>query len=56
MTGKEAGHIDHASPQSTPPHANTPNPENNSKAGFPNSPAKAKSAPPSKKLSTTAAT
>ena len=27
MTGKEAGHIDHASPQATPPHANTPNPE-----------------------------
>ena len=26
MTGKEAGHIDHASPQA-PPHANTPNPE-----------------------------
>jgi hypothetical protein len=22
MTGKEAGHIDHASPQATPPHAN----------------------------------
>ena len=27
MTGKEAGHIDHASAQATPPHANTPNPE-----------------------------
>ena len=27
MTGKEAGHIDHASPQSTPPHADAPNPE-----------------------------
>ncbi len=27
MTGKEAGHIDHASPQATPPHANAPNPE-----------------------------
>ncbi|MGA7908365.1 MAG: hypothetical protein WCA16_13235 [Candidatus Sulfotelmatobacter sp.] len=26
MTGKEAGHIDHASPQATPPHANA-NPE-----------------------------
>jgi len=25
MTGKEAGHIDHASPQATPPHANTLN-------------------------------
>jgi len=27
MTGKEAGHIDHASPQETPPHANTVNPD-----------------------------
>jgi hypothetical protein len=27
MTGKEAGHIDHASPQATPPHANAANPE-----------------------------
>jgi hypothetical protein len=27
MTGKEAGHIDHASPQATPPHANASNPE-----------------------------
>jgi hypothetical protein len=27
MTGKEAGHIDHASAQATPPHANAPNPE-----------------------------
>ena len=27
MTGKEAGHIDHASPQATPPHANVPNPD-----------------------------
>ncbi len=27
MTGKEAGHIDHASPQATPPHANAQNPE-----------------------------
>jgi hypothetical protein len=27
MTGKEAGHIDHASPQAMPPHANAPNPE-----------------------------
>jgi hypothetical protein len=27
MTGKEAGHIDHASPQSTPPHANAVNPD-----------------------------
>ncbi|HLW86574.1 MAG TPA: hypothetical protein VKR60_15260 [Candidatus Sulfotelmatobacter sp.] len=27
MTGKAAGHIDHASPQATPPHANAPNPE-----------------------------
>jgi hypothetical protein len=27
MTGKEAGHIDHASPQSTPPHANAANPD-----------------------------
>ena len=27
MTGKEAGHIDHASPQATPPHANARNPE-----------------------------
>ncbi len=26
MTGKEAGHIDHASPEATPPHANL-NPE-----------------------------
>jgi hypothetical protein len=25
MTGKEAGHIDHASPQQTPPHANVLN-------------------------------
>jgi hypothetical protein len=27
MTGKAAGHIDHASPTSTPPHANTINPD-----------------------------
>ena len=27
MTGKEAGHIDHASPQATPPHANGVNPD-----------------------------
>ena len=27
MTGKEAGHIDHASPQATPPHANVVNPD-----------------------------
>jgi hypothetical protein len=27
MTGKEAGHIDHASPQQTPPHADAVNPE-----------------------------
>ena len=27
MTGKEAGHIDHASPHATPPHANTVNPD-----------------------------
>lgn len=27
MTGKEAGHIDHSSPQSTPPHATLPNPD-----------------------------
>ncbi len=27
MTGKEAGHSDHTSPQATPPHANAPNPE-----------------------------
>src|SRR5579863_2458651 len=27
MTGKEAGHIDHASAQAMPPHANAPNPE-----------------------------
>ena len=27
MTGKEAGHIDHASPQATPPHANAANPD-----------------------------
>jgi len=27
MTGKEAGHIDHASPQGTPPHANIANPD-----------------------------
>jgi hypothetical protein len=27
MTGKEAGHVDHASPQGTPPHANAPNPD-----------------------------
>jgi hypothetical protein len=27
MTGKEAGHIDHASSQATPPHANAANPD-----------------------------
>jgi hypothetical protein len=27
MTGKEAGHIDHATPHATPPHANAPNPD-----------------------------
>jgi len=27
MTGKEAGHIDHASPQATPPRANAANPD-----------------------------
>lgn len=27
MTGKEAGHIDHASASATPPHANAPNPD-----------------------------
>ncbi len=27
MTGKEAGHIDHASPESTPQHVAAPNPE-----------------------------
>jgi hypothetical protein len=27
MTGKEAGHIDHASPDATPPHANSLNPD-----------------------------
>jgi hypothetical protein len=27
MTGKEAGHIDHASPEATPPHANAVNPD-----------------------------
>ena len=27
MTGKEAGHIDHASPSATPPHANAANPD-----------------------------
>jgi len=27
MTGKAAGHIDHSSPQATPPHASVPNPE-----------------------------
>jgi hypothetical protein len=27
MTGKEAGHIDHSSPQATPPHARTANPD-----------------------------
>ena len=27
MTGKEAGHVDHASPQAMPPHANAPDPE-----------------------------
>ena len=27
MTGKEAGHIDHASPLATPPHANAVNPD-----------------------------
>jgi hypothetical protein len=27
MTGKEAGHIDHASPQATPPHVNAPSPD-----------------------------
>jgi hypothetical protein len=27
MTGKEAGHIDHAAPTAIPPHANAPNPD-----------------------------
>ena len=27
MTGKEAGHIDHASPHATPPHADAVNPD-----------------------------
>jgi hypothetical protein len=27
MTGKEAGHIDHTSPQETPPHADAVNPD-----------------------------
>jgi hypothetical protein len=27
MTGKEAGHIDHAAPNAIPPHANTANPD-----------------------------
>jgi len=27
MTGKEAGHIDHATPDATPPHANSLNPD-----------------------------
>jgi hypothetical protein len=27
MTGKEAGHVDHASAQAVPPHANAPNPD-----------------------------
>jgi len=27
MTGKEAGHIDHASPHATPPHVNAVNPD-----------------------------
>lgn len=27
MTGKEGGHIDHASPAATPPHANAVNPD-----------------------------
>ncbi len=27
MTGKEAGHVDHASPHAMPPHANAPNAE-----------------------------
>ena len=27
MTGKEAGHIDHSSPQATPPHVSTANPD-----------------------------
>jgi hypothetical protein len=27
MTGKEAGHIDHSSPDATPPHANSLNPD-----------------------------
>jgi len=27
MTGKEGGHIDHASASSTPPHANAMNPD-----------------------------
>jgi hypothetical protein len=27
MTGKEAGHIDHASPQATPPHVDATNPD-----------------------------
>jgi hypothetical protein len=27
MTGKEAGHIDHATPTAIPPHANAPNPD-----------------------------
>jgi hypothetical protein len=28
MTGKEAGHIDHSSPETRPPHASVENPEN----------------------------
>jgi hypothetical protein len=27
MTGKEAGHVDHSSPQATPPHASAVNPD-----------------------------
>jgi hypothetical protein len=27
MTGKAAGHINHSSPQATPPHASAPNPD-----------------------------
>lgn len=27
MTGKEAGHIDHSSPETRPPHASVPNPD-----------------------------
>ena len=62
MTGKESGHIDHEAAQAVP-HANPDTlevapepPTKNLKAGSRNSPPTKKSASPSKKHSTTAAT